>query len=86
MQGQGLLIWIIVGLISGWLASLLLGRGYGIVGDILVGIAGAYIGGPVLRAVGVHAPFHGLSGMIFVAFIGAVVLLVVLRAVQRILS
>ena len=86
MQGQGILVWLLVGLVAGWLASLVLGRGFGLVGDIVVGIAGAFIGEPVLRALGMRAPFHGKVGMIFVAFIGAVLLLLVLRAVRRVVS
>lgn len=86
MAGQGILVWIIVGLIAGWLASIVLGRGYGLIGDILVGIAGAYIGGPIFRMLGVAVPFRGIAAMITVAFVGALVLLLILRAVRRILS
>jgi uncharacterized membrane protein YeaQ/YmgE (transglycosylase-associated protein family) len=70
--------WIIVGLVAGVLASLVVG-GYGIVVDIIIGIAGAFIGGYIFRAAGWSAPWGGLAGTIFVAFIGAVVLLAVLR-------
>lgn len=86
MAGNGLLVWLIVGLVAGWLASVVLGGAYGVVGDIIVGVAGAFVGGPVLRALGIHIPMHGLGRSILVAFIGAVVLLLVLRAVRRILS
>jgi uncharacterized membrane protein YeaQ/YmgE (transglycosylase-associated protein family) len=86
MAGNALLVLLVVGLIAGWLASVVLGGGYGIVGDILVGLAGAYIGGPVLRALGVHLPWRGITGQIAVAFVGALVLLLVLRAVRRILT
>ena len=86
MAGNALLVLLIVGLVAGWLASVVLGGGYGVVGDILVGVAGAYIGGPVLRALGVHVPWRGITGQIVVAFVGALVLLLVIRAVRRILS
>jgi uncharacterized membrane protein YeaQ/YmgE (transglycosylase-associated protein family) len=86
MAGNALLVLLIVGLVAGWLASVVLGGGYGVVGDILVGIAGAYIGGPVLRALGIHVPWRGITGQIVVAFVGALVLLLVIRAVRRILS
>ena len=79
-----ILTWLIVGLVAGVLASLIVGgSGYGIIGDIIVGIVGAFLGGVLFRAAGWSAPFHGLAGVIFVAFIGAIVLLVVIHLVQR---
>lgn len=78
-----LLTWIIVGLIAGVLAAMVMGGGYGIIGDIIVGIVGAFIGGWIFRALGTTAPFGGLAGVIFVAFIGAVVLLFLLRLIRR---
>ena len=78
-----LLTWIIVGLVAGVLASIVMGEGYGIVGDIIIGIIGAFVGGWVFRTLGVHSPFGGLGGTIFIAFIGAVVLLFVLRLIRR---
>ena len=78
------LTWIIVGLIAGVLASLVMGgSGVGIIGDIIVGIVGAFIGGWLFGKLGLSSPFGGLPGTIFVAFIGAVVLLFVLRLVRR---
>jgi len=78
-----LLTWLIVGLVAGVLASLVMGgTGYGIVGDIIIGIAGAFVGGWVLRTLGTGVPLGGLAGTIFVAFIGAVVLLFVLRLIR----
>jgi len=77
-----ILTWIIVGLVAGVLASLLVG-GYGIIADIVVGIVGAFIGGWIFRAAGWASPFGGLAGTIFVAFIGAVVLLVILNLFNR---
>jgi len=79
-----ILTWLIVGLVAGVLASLIVGgSGYGILGDIVVGIVGAFIGGWVFRAAGWSAPFGGLAGTIFVALIGAIVLLVVLHLAVR---
>ena len=76
------LTWLLVGLIAGVLASFLMGGiGYGIIGDIIVGIVGAFLGGWLFAQMGWAAPFAGLAGVIFVAFIGAVVLLLVLQAV-----
>ncbi len=78
-----LLTWLIVGLIAGVLASLVMGgTGYGIIGDIIIGIVGAFIGGWIFDALDVNAPFAGLAGTIFVAFIGAVVLLFALRLIR----
>jgi uncharacterized membrane protein YeaQ/YmgE (transglycosylase-associated protein family) len=80
---MALLTWIIVGLVAGVLASLVMGEGYGLIGDIIIGICGAFIGAWILRALGTGSPFGGLAGTIFVAFIGAVVLLFLLRLIRR---
>lgn len=77
------LIWILIGLVAGLLASFVMGGiGYGIIGDIVVGIIGAFIGGWLFAEMGWGAPFGGIAGTIFVAFIGAVLLLLVLRLVR----
>ena len=81
MDGNTILTWLIVGLVAGVLAGLLVG-GYGILADIVVGIVGAFVGGWLFREMGWNAPFSGLPGTIFVAFIGAVITLVVLRIVR----
>jgi len=79
-----ILTWIIVGLVAGVLASLVMGgTGYGLVGDIIIGIAGAFVGGWLFARLGVSAPFGGLAGVIFTAFIGAVVLLFILGLIRR---
>lgn len=78
-----ILTWLIVGLVAGVLASIVMGgTGYGIVGDIIIGIIGAFVGGWIFSKLGVATPFGGLAGTIFVAFIGAVVLLFVLRLIR----
>ncbi|WP_338870060.1 GlsB/YeaQ/YmgE family stress response membrane protein [Myxococcus stipitatus] len=82
MTLETILVWAVIGLIAGWLASAVVGGGYGLVGDIVVGIVGAFLGGFIFRALGAGQPFGGLAGTIFVAFIGAVVLLLVLRAIR----
>ncbi len=78
-----LLTWLIVGLIAGVLASLVAGGGFGIIADIVIGIVGAFIGGWLFDQLGVSTPFGGLAGTIFTAFIGAVILIVILRAISR---
>ena len=77
-----LLTWLIVGLVAGVLASLVMG-GVGLIGDIVVGIVGAFVGGWLFQQLGVTTPFSGLAGTIFTAFVGAVVLLFILRLVTR---
>ena len=77
-----ILTWIIVGLVAGLLASLVMGGGFGIIGDIIIGILGAFVGGWIFRKLGVSAPFEGLGGVIFTAFVGAVALLFILRLIR----
>jgi uncharacterized membrane protein YeaQ/YmgE (transglycosylase-associated protein family) len=81
---MSILAWIIVGLVAGVLASFVMGGGYGIIGDIIIGIVGALLGGWIFSQMGWHSPFGGpWAGPIFVAFIGAVVLLFILRLIRR---
>ena len=80
MDAMTILIWLVVGGIAGLLASAVVqGGGMGVIGDIVVGIIGAFIGGFIMNALG----YGGATGFnlwsIFVAFIGAVVLLVIVR-------
>jgi uncharacterized membrane protein YeaQ/YmgE (transglycosylase-associated protein family) len=71
---------LVVGLIAGFLASLMVGdAGYGIVGDLIVGVAGAFLGSYIFMHMGWHAPFGGLASTIVVATIGAVILLAVIH-------
>ena len=78
------LIWfLIVGLIAGWLAGVLVkGGGFGLLGDLVVGVIGALVGGYLFGILGIGSN-GGLIGSIVVATIGAVVLLVIVRAVKR---
>ena len=79
-----LLTLLVVGLVAGLLASLAVGGvGYGILGDIVIGIVGAFLGRWLFGALRIQVPISGLGGTIFVAFIGAVVLLLVLRAIRK---
>jgi uncharacterized membrane protein YeaQ/YmgE (transglycosylase-associated protein family) len=79
-----ILAWIIVGGIAGWLAGLVVqGTGLGIIGDIIVGIVGALIGGFIVSLLlpGTFG-FSGFNiGSLIIAFIGAVILLLILRAI-----
>jgi uncharacterized membrane protein YeaQ/YmgE (transglycosylase-associated protein family) len=78
-----ILTWLIVGLVAGVLASFVVGGGYGLLGDIVVGIVGAFLGGWIFSKMGWHTPLPGLAGTIFVAFIGSIVLLLLLRLIRR---
>ncbi len=78
-----ILFWLIVGLIAGFLASVVMrGGGYGIVGDIVVGIVGALIGGFLASLIGIQTG-GGLVVSIIIAFIGACILIAILRVVSR---
>jgi uncharacterized membrane protein YeaQ/YmgE (transglycosylase-associated protein family) len=83
MTLETVLLWAFIGLISGWLASRIAGSGLGVLGEIVVGIVGAFVGGLLFRELHLSVPFSGLPGTIFVAFAGALVLLIVLRIVRR---
>ena len=83
MSLETVLLWGVVGLIAGWLASAVVGGGFGVLGDIMVGVVGSFLGGFIFRELGFAAPFKGLPGTVFVAFVGAVVLLIVFRLVRR---
>lgn len=86
MTVETLLLWLVIGAIAGFLASAVVGGGFGLIGDIIVGVVGAFIGGWVFRAAGWSAPFGGLAGTIVVAFIGACILLLILRLIWRLRS
>jgi len=80
---MGIIIWLIVGAIAGWLAGTVVkGSGFGLIGDIIVGIVGGLIAGWLLPRIGL---FIGgdFIGDIINAFIGAVILLVIIRLIKR---
>jgi len=80
---ETLLIWAVVGAVAGWLAGMIVrGAGFGLIGDIAIGIVGAFIGGWLLPNLGVHLG-AGLVPVIASAAIGAVVLLLFIRLVRR---
>ena len=71
---------LVVGLIAGWLAGMVMkGGGYGVVGDIVVGIIGAFVGGFVFSLI-TGGGTAGFWGSIAVAFVGAVILIAIVRA------
>ena len=86
MDPINIIVWIIVGAIAGWLASIVMktNQQQGLLMDIIVGIIGGFIGGFVLDLLGGGGAVTGLNiGSILTAFIGAVILLALLRAIRR---
>jgi len=79
----GLIWWVVVGLIAGWLAGKVMkGRGYGVPMDIAIGMVGAVIGGFLFGRLG-GFPFRGLIGSIVVAFVGSVILISLSRLLKK---
>jgi uncharacterized membrane protein YeaQ/YmgE (transglycosylase-associated protein family) len=83
---MGVLVWVITGLVAGWLAGAILhGSGYGAVGDVILGVLGALVGGFLASAVfripdaagGVNIPTT------IVAFVGGIIVVMVIRAIAR---
>ncbi len=80
---MSLLSFLIVGLVAGWLAGVLVkGGGFGLIGDLVVGVIGAFLGGWLFSTLGASAG-GGLLGSIIVATVGAVVLLFIVRLIKR---
>jgi len=80
---MGIIAWIIVGLIAGWLAGVIMkGGGYGLIGDLILGLIGALVGGWLFSLILPSAEPSGLIGSIIVATIGAVVLVAIVRLIR----
>lgn len=81
LSNQSLLVIVVVGIVAGWLAGRVMeGGGLGLIGDLIVGLIGAFIGDWLLPRIGIHLGV-GIVALIVNAFIGAVVLLLILRLV-----
>ncbi len=81
---MGFLWFILIGLAAGWLAGQLMrGGGFGVIGDIIVGVIGALLGGFLFNAIGIY-PGGGLLGSLVVATIGAIVLIFLLRLIRKV--
>ena len=79
LSNESLLVILFVGVVAGWLAGRVMeGGGFGLIGDLLVGLIGAFIGDWLLPRLGIHLGV-GIVALIINAFIGAVVLLLILR-------
>lgn len=82
LSNQSLLVILLVGIVAGWLAGRLVrGAGFGIVGDLIIGIVGAFIGNWLLPRLGIHLG-TGIVSAIVNATVGAILLLVVIRLLR----
>ena len=76
-------MWVVVGLMAGWLAGIVMkGGGYGLIGDIVLGLVGSIVGSWIFGALGVY-PRAGMLAAVVVAFIGAVIVILAGRALGR---
>jgi len=79
---QNLILFLLVGLVAGWLAGKIMkGSGYGLVGDLVVGVVGAFVGAWLFGLLGVS--IGGLLGLLLAAVVGALLLLYAIRLVRR---
>ena len=82
MTAESLVIFLLIGAVAGWLAGVIVkGGGFGLVGDIVVGILGAFVAGLLLPRLGIG--LSGIVGSIVYAAIGAIILLLVIRLIKR---
>jgi uncharacterized membrane protein YeaQ/YmgE (transglycosylase-associated protein family) len=83
MDAHGIIAWLVIGAIAGWLAGTFMkGGGFGLIGDIIVGIVGAFIGGWLAGLLGIGIG-GGWIASIITATVGAIVLILILRMVKR---
>jgi uncharacterized membrane protein YeaQ/YmgE (transglycosylase-associated protein family) len=84
MSVETLIIWLLVGAVAGWLAGIIVkGYGFGLLGNIVVGIVGSFIGGWLFGHFGLFTG-NGLIGSILGATVGAVILLLLIRLIRRV--
>ena len=82
MTITGLIIFLAIGAIAGWLAGLIMqGGGFGLIGDIVVGVIGSLIGGWLFGLFGIAV--GGLIGSLIAALIGAIILIFIIRLIKR---
>lgn len=82
MGNQNLILFLVVGLVAGWLAGRIMkGKGFGLVGDLVVGVIGAFIGVWLFGLLGISS--GGILGLLIAALVGALVLLYLIRMVKR---
>ena len=74
---------LLIGLAAGWLAGVIMkGGGFGVIGDLVVGVIGAIVGGSLFEALGIAS--YGLLGALITATVGAIVLIALLRVLGRV--
>lgn len=77
----GIIAWIVIGLVAGWLAGVIMpGRGFGLVGDLIIGLVGAFIGGLIMNILAPNQTF-GFWSSLLIALIGACILVAILHAI-----
>ena len=82
MSTQNLLIFLFIGVVAGWLAGKIMkGSGFGLLGDMVVGVIGAFVGGWLFSRMGIVT--WGLAGTLVTALVGALVLLFLIRLLKR---
>lgn len=82
MTLTGILVLLFIGLVAGWLAGLIWkGGGFGLLWNLIIGVAGSFIGGFLFKLIGIS--FHGIVGSIIAALAGALILLAVVNAIRR---
>lgn len=82
MDVTSLLVFLVIGLLAGWLASVIMkGGGFGLVGDLIVGVIGAFLGGWIFSLLNINV--GGNFGVFLMALVGAIVLLFILRLIKR---
>ena len=83
MTLESLIIFLAIGAIAGWLAGFIMkGGGYGLLGDIALGVVGSFIGGLVFSSLGIFTT-AGIVGTIIASTIGAIILIAILRLIKR---
>jgi len=81
METQNIVWFLLIGLVAGWLAGRIMKGGFGLIGDLIVGVVGAFLGGWIFGLLGISA--GGILGALVTALVGAVVLIFLLRLIKR---
>jgi len=82
MEPLNLVAFLLIGLVAGWLAGRIMkGRGFGLIGDLIVGVIGAVLGGWLFGLLGIN--LGGICGALVTAVVGAIVLLYALRIIKK---
>jgi uncharacterized membrane protein YeaQ/YmgE (transglycosylase-associated protein family) len=77
-----IILTLVIGILAGWLAGLIMkGGGYGILGDLILGIVGAYLGSWILDVLGLST--YGIIGYLIMSVLGAVVLVALIRMIKK---